>query len=60
MITNGTDKILLDTYLPSPYPDTISKKPLQASFDVEKGKGYDYAKTHFPNIPIKTLDVSTK
>jgi len=51
LITNGTDKVLIKTTLPPPYPPCISDGPLTISFDVTKGKGIQYVKDNFQLEP---------
>lgn len=48
---HGTDKVLVKTNLPGPvYPFDI---PLCLQFDVAHGKGLEYCKKNFPEIPVE-------
>jgi hypothetical protein len=44
---SGPDKVYLTTDLPSPFPPAVSKQPMEAIFDAQKGKGVEYARDHF-------------
>lgn len=54
----GTDMVFLRTNLPSPVPG-VTDEPLTAMFNVEAGKGVEYALTHFPDLPVKVIDSKT-
>lgn len=47
VINEGTDKVLVKTSLPCPYPPCITTDPLMMSFDITKGKGIDYVRKNF-------------
>lgn len=57
--TDGTDKVLLYTNLPSPFPNTYSDSPLMISFESAKSWAEKYVKENFPGIPVECLDVSS-
>lgn len=49
----GADKVYMETDLPEacwPYDGTLSIR-----FDVAEGRGEEYIKTHFPQIPVHII-----
>ena len=61
IFSHGTDKIYLETDLPSPFPPGISEPFLTLSADVQRGKGVEYAQEHlslFYGLPINVTDAS--
>lgn len=54
----GTDKVWLYTTLPSGMP-ALDDGPLVIQFDTVKGGGIEYARTHFRNVPVISIDGDT-
>ncbi|MDP3013767.1 MAG: hypothetical protein Q8M92_05950, partial [Candidatus Subteraquimicrobiales bacterium] len=54
----GTDKISVYTHLPSPFPGNDN---LRMDFEVQKGKGIQYAKIWlvYPGVLIEHIDTKT-
>jgi len=55
---NADDRVRLCTKLPPPYswPPEIAHSPLNFYFEVERGKGVEYIRVNFPDVPIKQFD----
>lgn len=43
----STDKVILSTTLPSPFPPEVDNQPLSIIFETRKGDGADYVQKHF-------------
>lgn len=57
LTTHGTDLVVVDTTLPTPYPPEVSDQPLSLKFDVTKGRGVDYVKDNF-HIEPEVIDTT--
>lgn len=49
--TGGTDKIILQTNLPSPFSMEFDDSDLSMEFDTTNGKGIEFVKSHFGIFP---------
>lgn len=57
VITNrhGADIVVLHTDLPSPMP-FVTNQNASLMMHVEAGKGNDYAKQNFPDVPMEKIE----
>ena len=53
----GTDKVILHTDLPSPFPPSVSQQSLFIEFDVQQGKGLEYVEKHFSPSSKASLEI---
>lgn len=53
-----TDRVFLETVLPSPFP-FIDQYLLSLSFEVMVGYGLEYVHTHFHGIPVQFISMET-
>lgn len=51
-LTNSTDKVHIDTNLPSPFPKGVSNDFLTLEFEVQSGHGEEYVKKVFGINPL--------
>lgn len=51
----GPDYVILETNLPSPYPDELSTEPLTVEFRTTRGQGPEYANRVFPGVPVSLI-----
>lgn len=56
---HGADEIHVDTDYPSPFPPSVSDGPLSLKSSARSGGGVEYAKQHFPGVPLTIIDMST-
>jgi len=47
LLTTGTDKVIMHTTLPCPYPPGVSEQPLSLVFDVVSDHGVEYVHNNF-------------
>ena len=57
--TGSTDRVVVYTNLPSPFPPEVSTNTVQMTFEVQNHKGLEYALANFISPDIWTLDVRT-
>jgi len=55
----GTDQVMVHTDAPPPFPPSVSTDEMVMRFEVQKGRGAEYALKHFPEVPVSTLDART-
>jgi hypothetical protein len=55
LLSYGTDKVYIDTDLPSPFPISVSNDFLSLCFDVQANRGKEYVEKNFKIIP-KIID----
>lgn len=51
-LTHGTDKVHVETDLPSPYPKGVDNSNLTIEFNVQSDHGEEYVKRNFGINPL--------